>query len=302
MASFDLRCVAPAGDHCGEALLWSDDEGAIYWTDVNRFLVHRMVLATSAVESWLFDEPCVALSLTSRAGTLLLAVGSRLLLWQPAGDVRDDYGFALASAPGARLNEGQSGPGGEFWVGSMGNNVGPDGETRDFAGAPGELFRIIDGAPPQRFRSGLQIANTLCFSPDRRTLYFGDSLQNIVWRHDYDAATRTISGETPFFAGFDRGVPDGSAVDCDGFLWNARFGGGCLVRVAPDGSIDRLVELPISNPTTCAFGGADLRTLFITSASIHLSRPERLAGSVFALEAPVPGMPAFAFHLACQSG
>ena len=293
-----LRCVAPTGDHCGEALLWSADEGAIYWTDVNRFLVHRLVLATHAVESWLFDEPCVALSLTTRVGTLLLALGSRLLLWQPEGDVRTDHGFALSSAPGARLNEGRSGPGGEFWVGSMGNNVGRDGESIDFVGAPGELIRIIDGAPPKQFKAGLQIANTLCFSPDQRHFYLGDSLQNIIWRHDYDAVTREISGETPFFADFDRGVPDGSAIDADGFVWNARFGGGCIVRVAPDGRIDRIVELPISNPTTCAFGGADLRTLFITSASIHLPRPERLAGSLFALDAPVAGLLPHSYALA----
>lgn len=298
MSGINLRCIAPAGDQCGEALLWSAGEGAIYWTDVNRFLVHRLVLATHAVESWLFDEPCVALSLTSRAGTLLLALGSRLLLWQPHGDVRTSHGFVLASAPAARLNEGRSGPGGEFWVGSMGNNVGRDGETMGFAGAPGELFRIIDGEPPQRFKANLQIANTLCFSPDQRHLYFGDSMRNIIWRHDYDSDTRAITGETPFFAGFDRGVPDGSAIDAEGHLWNARFGGSCLVRIAPDGSIDRIVELPISNPTTCAFGGADLRTLFFTSANIHLPRPERLAGSLFALDAPVPGLLPYPYRLA----
>lgn len=298
MPDLNLRCLVPAGDHCGEALLWSAAEGAVYWTDVNRFLVHRMVLATRAVESWLFDEPCVALSPTTRPGTLLLALGSRLLLWQPAGDVRDDHGFALASAPAARLNEGRSGPGGEFWVGSMGNNVGPDGELVDFSGAPGELFRIIDSAPPQRFVSGLQISNTMCFSPDQRHLYFGDSLRNIIWRFDYDPATRAIAGQTPFFAGFARGVPDGSAIDAEGYLWNARFGGSCLVRIAPDGRIDRIIELPISNPTTCAFGGVDLRTLFITTAAIHLPRPERLAGSLFALDAPVPGLLPYPYRLA----
>ena len=123
-------------------------------------------------------------------------------------------------------------------------------------------------------------------------------MRNIIWRHDYDSDTRAITGETPFFAGFDRGVPDGSAIDAEGHLWNARFGGSCLVRIAPDGSIDRIVELPISNPTTCAFGGADLRTLFFTSANIHLPRPERLAGSLFALDAPVPGLLPYSYRLA----
>ena len=293
----NLRCVAPVGDHCGEGAVWCAEEAALYWTDVNRFLVHRLVLRTGAVETWFFDEPCTALSLTSRAGTLLLATATRLLLWQPAGDIRTDHGFALARWPEARLNEGRSGPGGEFWVGSMTNNVGAQGEVLPISGARGELFRIIDGAPPQRLKDGLTISNTMCFSPGHRHLYFGDSAANTIWRYAYDATTRSITDETVFFAGFDRGAPDGSAIDADGYLWNARFGGGCLVRIAPNGSIDRIAELPISNPTTCAFGGPDLHTLFITSAAIHLPRHERLAGSLFALDAPVPGLPEYRFVL-----
>jgi sugar lactone lactonase YvrE len=290
MNNLGLRCVAPVGDLCGEGALWCAQEQAVYWTDVCRFLVHRMALSTGAVESWFFDQPCVALSLTSRPGTLLLAIGSRLLLWQPAGDVRTDQGFALARWPGARLNEGRSGPGGEFWIGSMGNNVGPDGENIAMAAANGQLFRIAHGQPPVCFKDDIGISNTMCFSPDGRHLYFGDSLANTIWRWDYDPAERSISHETPYFSGFDRGLPDGSAIDADGYIWNTRFGGGCLVRIAPGGAVDRIIELPVSNPTTCVFGGRDLRTLFITSARIDLPRHERLAGSLFALDAPVPGL------------
>jgi sugar lactone lactonase YvrE len=290
MNDLNLRCVAPIGDMCGEGAVWCADEQTLYWTDVCRFLVHRIPVATGAVESWFFDEPCVALSLTTRPGTLLLGIGSRLILWQPDGNIRTDHGFSLDRWPGARLNEGRAGPGGEFWIGSMSNNVGPDGEHIDLEGAKGELFRIIDGQSPQRFKDGIVIANTMCFSPDQRHLYFGDTAPNTIWRYDYDAATRLISNETVFFAGFERGKPDGSAIDADGYIWNTRFGGSCLVRIAPDGSVDRIVELPVSNPTTCAFGGPDLKTLYITSATIYVERHERLAGSLFALDAPVAGM------------
>src|ERR1700729_3106447 len=113
-----LRCVAPVGDHCGEAATWNADESRLYWTDVNRFLIHR-VDEEGAVSSWLFDEPVVALSLTDRPGTLLVALGSRLILWRPADASRDDFGFDCSLWPRARLNDGRAGPRGEFWIGSM---------------------------------------------------------------------------------------------------------------------------------------------------------------------------------------
>ena len=103
----------------------------------------------------------------------------------------------------------------------------------------------------------------------------------------------SISCERPFFSGYSRGHPDGSAVDSQGHLWNCRFGGSCIVRVAPDGKVDRVIEMPVRNVTTCAFGGADLRTLYITTASILTDSSDRLAGSLFALDVDVPGAAAF---------
>jgi sugar lactone lactonase YvrE len=287
--NLNLRIVAPIGDRCGEGLVWAPVENAVYWTDVCRFLVHRMTLDNMAVQSWYFDEPCVSLSLTDKAGTLLLGVGSRLILWQPESDTRTDYGFALDTWPTVRLNEGRAGPGGEFWIGSMANNVGPDGEDGTVDGLQGILYRIKTGEAPMIAKTGIGISNTLCFSPDNQYLYFGDSDQNVIWRFEYDAATQTLSNEVPFFEGYARGKPDGSAIDADGYLWNTRFGGGCIVRIAPDGQIDRVIELPVSNITTCEFGGADLSTLFITTATVFLDRHERLAGSLFALDAGIAG-------------
>ena len=119
-------------------------------------------------------------------------------------------------------------------------------------------------------RRDVGISNTLAWSPDRRRFYFGDSLANTIWSYDYDRATGTIQNEAVFFAGFDRGLPDGSTVDAEGYLWNCRYDGGCIVRVSPDGKIDRVIEMPVKNITTCTFGGADLKTLFVTTASATL--------------------------------
>ena len=103
----------------------------------------------------------------------------------------------------------------------------------------------------------------------------------MIWSYDYDAATGAITNEAPFFQDFDRGLPDGSTVDAEGYLWNCRYYGGCIVRVAPDGRVDRVIEMPVKNITTCTFGGADLKTLYVTTAA---SPNQRLAGGLFAIQ------------------
>lgn len=294
----ECRLAAPTGDRCGEAALWHAEEACVYWCDINRFLVHRYDPASGAVRSWMFDAPVVALSLTSEPGRLLVALGSGLLHWWPAGDRRQAQGFDLPDWPAVRLNDGRADPLGNFWVGSMRNNVGAHGEVLAAGGTEGKLFRIAPDGRSRLFRDGLVVSNTLCWSPDRSRFYFADTVQNIVWEHDYDAVEGTIGEARVFFAGFDRGGPDGSTMDREGYLWNCRFGGGCIVRIAPDGSLDRIVEMPVTNPTTCAFGGADLTTLYITSASVLAPEHERLAGSLFEIDTSVAGLPENRFRIA----
>ncbi|MFI4973277.1 MAG: SMP-30/gluconolactonase/LRE family protein [Caulobacterales bacterium] len=291
-----VRCVAPVGDKCGEAATWCAEERALYWCDVNRFLVHRMG-PDEAVKTWFFGEPVTALSLTDRPGELIVALGSHIILWRPEDDRRRDFGFALPGAPRARLNDGRAAPNGDFWIGSMGNNVGPDGEPTHEEAGLGVLYRFRPGAAPSVEKSDLGISNTLCWSPDRRTFYFGDTMRNLIWAYDYDPDTGAIGAERPFFQGFDRGHPDGSATDAQGCLWNCRFAGGCVVRVTPDGRIDRVVEVPARNVTTCCFGGDDLRTLYITTAAMRTDESDRLAGSLFALRTDAPGLDGFRARL-----
>ncbi len=284
-----VTCVAPVGDQCGEGAVWSAEERALYWTDVNRFLVHRWDADSDAVRFWRFDEPVVALSLTDRAGVMLVALGSRLLLWRPETDARGDHGFRLPGWPRVRLNEGCADPAGRFWVGTMKNNVLPNGD--DGATAPGEgvLYRVASDGGASEHAHGIGISNTLCWSPDRRRLYFGDTMANVIRVWDYDLATGDIANPRPFLADYPRGGPDGSAMDSAGRLWNCRYGGGCVVRVAPDGGIEGTVELPVPNITTCAFGGPDLRTLFITTARGPRVPGDRLAGGLFSVPVDVPG-------------
>jgi sugar lactone lactonase YvrE len=291
-----LRCVAPVGDRCGEAATWCAEEASLYWCDVNRFLVHRLDLG-GAVTSWHFDEPVTALSLTDQDGVILVALASRLILWSPYDDSRRDHGFECAGFPLARMNDGRASPNGDFWIGSMGHNVGQGGEALECPPGLGNLWRIRPGGTASLEKSGIGISNTLCWAPDNRRFYFGDSLANTIWSYDYDPATGAIANEQVFFAGFERGGPDGSAMDSAGRLWNCRFDGGCVVCVSPDGEIDRIVEMPVRNITTCAFGGPDLKTLYITTASMMTHEGDRLAGSLWALEVETPGLDGFRVKL-----
>jgi len=289
--------IAPTGDICGEAATWSADEDRVYWVDINRFLVHRIERASGAVTSHLFDEPVVAISLTTRAQTLLVALGSKLILLNVETDAREDLGVALPDSPAARFNDGRTDPNGIFWIGSMGNNVGPNGENLDVVDGLGKLFRYASGGPLEEVEAGIGIANTLCWSPDKSTFFFGDTLKNEIRRYPFDTATSTIGEGVVHFSGFDRGFPDGSTIDAEGYIWNCRFAGGCIVRVAPDGSVDHVIDMPVKNITTCCFGGPDLSTLYVTTASVLKDESDRLAGSLFAIETQTRGLPENRFKL-----
>lgn len=296
----DPICVAPTGDWTGEGAVWHAGESALYWVDINRHLVHRFDPEARTVRTWFFDEPITATGLTTRDDTLILALGSKVILWQPANDARADFADPHRNWPRERFNDGRPDPAGYFWVGTMQNNVGGEGADVPITERTiGRLFRIAPDGSSTLVKSGIGISNTFCWSPDRRRFYTGDTLTNVISVWDYDARTGTVSNERPFFAGFDRGSPDGSAVDRDGYLWNARYGGSCVVRVAPDGAVDRIVELPVSAVTTCTFGGPQLKTLYITSAGggAGQGKGERLAGGLFALAVDTPGLPENRFRL-----
>lgn len=287
----EIRCVVPAGDVCGEGAVWSAEEEAVYWTDINRFLIHRYDPRTGNTKNWLFNEPVVALSITTEDGRLLVALGSKLIWWWPATDQRRDHGFVLPNSPAVRLNDGRADPQGNFWVGSMRNNVLPDGEAGEAGGTDGVLYRIAPDGTVTEWMHDLGISNTIGWSPDRQTFYTADTLANEFYACDFDQDTAEISNRRAIFSGFDKGLPDGSAVDCEGYIWNCRFFGRSIVRLAPDGKIDQVIDMPVKNITTATFGGPSLKTLYVTSASALRDSGDRLAGSLWAIDTDVVGLP-----------
>jgi sugar lactone lactonase YvrE len=284
-------CVAPTGDRCGEGAVWHAAHSAVYWTDICRFLIHRFTPADQCVRTWYFEEPVTALSLTDRDDVLAVVLGSGVILWEPATDARGEPSFQLEGWPKVRLNDGRTDPRGSLWVGSMRNNVNADGSSGEAGGRDGILYRLDPDRKVSIFRRHLGISNTLAWSPDRRHFYFGDTLANTIWSYDYDSSTGVITGEQPFLKDFPRGLPDGSTIDAEGYLWNCRYSGGCIVRVGPDGKMDQIVEMPVENVTTCTFGGPNLKTLYITTAANEGAVGHRLAGALYAVQTDVPGQP-----------
>ena len=282
-------CVAPTGDACGEGAVWHAAHEAVYWVDINRFLVHRYTLEDECVRSWFFDEPVTAVALTDRPETLVQVLGSGVILWQPERDQRSDAIFHLEGWPKVRLNDARPDTRGSLWLGSMRNNVDANGSAGAVGGRDGKLFRLDPDGTVTIWREQIGVANTVAWSPGQRCFYFADSLANTIWAYDYSPDDGSIANERPFLTGFARGLPDGSCVDAEGFLWNCRFGGGCVVRVAPDGGIDQVVEMPVKNITTCTFGGRDRKTLYVTTARMESAPGDRLAGGLFAIETDVAG-------------
>lgn len=193
----------------------------------------------------------------------------------------------LKEPEGFRTNDGGVAPDGSFWFGTMDN-------AEDLA--EGQYYRLAPDLKAERL--GLPevlVTNTMQFSPDGRTFYTCDSAEQQILSFDYDPGSGALSNRRVFASTMEAGCyPDGSAMDAEGYLWNAQWAGSRVVRYAPNGEIDRIVKLPISRPTSCAFGGDKLKTLYITSARVGLSDAaldrQPMAGSLFALDVETPGL------------
>ncbi len=272
----------------GESPVWSVAEQAIYWVDVLNPKIHRHDPATGAHDSWLVE---------TEIGSIGLASGKKLVTGLRMGFALYDLDaakFEIIDDPEGggrlnanRLNDGKVDRAGRFWCGSM----------QDPGHEPvGTLYRLDTDRTVHPMADGIRIPNALCWSPDDRTMYFADSLAGRIWAYDFDLATGAIDNRRVFAEATEGGGhQDGATVDAEGCVWSAHIFGGRVVRYDPDGRIEREIQVPTPRVTSCAFGGRDLDTLFITTASMRMSREELaadpLAGSLFAVETGVRGLP-----------
>ncbi|HEX7299147.1 MAG TPA: SMP-30/gluconolactonase/LRE family protein [Solirubrobacteraceae bacterium] len=269
-----------------EGPLWDEATETLYWVDIPAGTVHALDTA-GARRSWdvAADVGCIVLR---RDGGAVVALRHGL----HALDLTTGAVTFLADAERddvtTRYNDGKCDPSGRLWVGTL------DDEDRPTAA----LYRLDADHSMHEVRSGVRCSNGLGWSPDGGTLYWTDSPTRKILAFDYDADTGEARRPREL-VGDERGLPDGLAVDAEGCIWSARWDGDCVVRYAPDGRVLTTLPLPVSRPTSVAFGGAGLDHLYITSAAWKLTPPERerqpLAGALFVCRPGVQGMPAARF-------
>jgi len=287
-----LEVFAQQEDLLGEGPMWSAGEQALYWIDIARKRLHRKTLLGERAQWNLPGRPGCVEQLA--AGGLALILDEGVHSFDPyTGAIRLISPVSLA--PGSRFNEGKADPRGRLWFGSMQDNFGPNDTAIPIERFLGSLFCLDDRGKITVMEQNIGISNTLAWAPDQTRFYFADSLLNRIFAYEYDADTGRIAHKRLFFEAPGLGVPDGSAIDIDGCLWNARWGAGRVLRITPDGRIDRQIEVPALQTSSCAFGGPNLDTLFITSARIGMT-PEAftespLSGSVFAISGLAQGLP-----------
>jgi len=283
----DLVETIKVGATLGECPLWCDRTQSLWFTDIEARALYCCNWEERRLERYKTPERLGCFGFVEGGRELIAGFESGFAFFDPrSGAVT---WLARFENQGMRLNDGRVDRQGRFWAGTM-------AEDPALAGRAG--LYCFDGSLHIRER-GLSIPNSICWSPDSRFFFLSDSKRNVIWRYGFDPASGEISGRE-VFATTPEGVgPDGSAIDAAGCLWNAQWCGSRVVRYAPDGRVDRVLEVPASRPTSVAFGGPDLNLLFVTSSRdgltpAELSR-ESGAGEVFVYNTEFVGLPEHRF-------
>jgi sugar lactone lactonase YvrE len=276
-------------DQLGEGPCWDDRLDTLLRVDISNGLVHGWSPDTGSAWSRGFGGEVSAAIPRAHGRGLLVAAGHRLLIED--GERGDVLASVEQDLPDNRFNDCKCDPQGRLWAGTMSKTRTP---------GTAALYRLTPGEPLERVVGGTTISNGLGWSPAGERMYFIDSTTQRIDVFDFDGATGAIAERRPF-AEIDPadGLPDGLTVDATGGVWVCLFGGGQLRRYDEQGRLDAAYELPVTNPTSPCFGGADLRTLYVTSARHRLSddqlAAEPLAGALLALNPGVAGLPGSRF-------
>jgi sugar lactone lactonase YvrE len=280
-----VRLVLQARDQLGEGAFWDERAGELLRVDITRGRIHAWNPATHRVATQEVAGEVSAVVPRAQAAGCLLATGHRLLLRE--GDAERTLAVVEQDRPDNRFNDCKCDPQGRLWAGTMSRRRAPGAAALYRLQTHGEIERVI---------AGTTISNGLGWSPAGDRMYFIDSTTQRIDVLDFDAATGDVANRRALVEVDPRdGLPDGMTVDAEGGIWVCLFGGGAVRRYSPEGVLEAAIALPVTNPTSAAFGGADLRTLYVTSARHRLS-PEQLAveplaGGLFALHPGVRGLP-----------
>lgn len=285
-AKTEVRVAADVRCELGEGPIWHPERQTLIWFDIYAQVLFESDGKGGPIRALGFGEPVSAAALLDPS-SIIVAGATGLHRVNLETEERSLLASLEADNRMTRTNDCRVGPGGAFWIGTMGY---------PFAEGVGSLYRFQAGRF-ELLQSDLTTPNCIAFSPDGTRAYFSDTFDHRILVFQLDQMTGAPTGEPDLFLDLSREglCPDGAVVDAEGCLWNAQFGAGRLVRYRPDGRLDQVVEFPVSMPTCPAFGGSDLKTMFVTSGWVGLSsgakEEQPLAGAVFAFELETPGIP-----------
>jgi len=268
----------------GEGVLWNALDRRLWWTDIHGKKLWAYDPATKKSESYPAPDRICCFA-PRRDGTVVAAFADGFAFFDPKAGRRDEIAKVEAELPQTRLNDGRTDRQGNLIAGGM--------DEKD--GKPVSSVWLLDAnLKVTKLFGSVRCANSTCFSPDGRTMYFADSPDCEIVAFEYTPGVSVGKRRSVAKLPKERGVPDGSCVDAEGFIWNAVWEGYRVERFAPDGRLDRTIEVPVQKPTCVAFGGADLDILFITTSRLgsgsEILEREPQSGSLFAVRPGVKGL------------
>ena len=270
MTPFDTRVCK-----LGEGPLWHPERKELFWFDIMGRTLH------SKTQSWSFADYVSAAGWVDR-DTLVVATSKALVRFDLATGTATPLISLEADDTVTRSNDGRADPFGGFWIGTMGVNAEPDA---------GAIYRYFRGEL-RKLVSDVTISNAICFSPDGLTVYYCDTTTSVIQKQPLSPLDGWPVGPATVFVDLsEAGInPDGAVVDADGYLWNAQWGLGRVARYAPDGTLERVVDVPATQTSCPAFGGDDLCTLFCTTAQVGLTNAPA-AGQTYFTQTDIKGQP-----------
>ncbi|NEQ69003.1 MAG: SMP-30/gluconolactonase/LRE family protein [Symploca sp. SIO2D2] len=272
-------------DELGECPLWHAKSDSLYWIDWCRNILYRKKREGSSAEHIQLDRNIRAFAFC-RSGDLLLNLngGLSLLNWEN-GELHEVISLSLGEEE-QNVNDAKCDARGRFWFGTISSS------------GKGRLLRFDPADKSLRtIREDIHTSNGIGWSADGEAFYYADSGKKIIWKCAYDLETGELGPFEDFadFSSIDLGNPDGLAVDVEGCVWVAMWDGKCVLRISETGKILRCIDFPVMRPTSCAFGGEDLKTLYVTSAAVDLEpQPAEQvlrSGNVFSMKVSIPGVP-----------
>ena len=273
----------------GEGITYSNLDENLFWLDIsNKSKLYKLNLSSN--KNFVYDLPEIVTATSIKStNELVLASNNGINLFNTKTNIFKKQIGLEDNQLQTRSNDGASDALGRLWFGTMQNNFDINGNSIPITRNMGKLYKVDINKQVTVMEDDLGIPNTFVWSPDNSKFYFTDTLTGTIKSYDFNLQTGTLTNKQNFI-NIDRGLPDGSTIDTDGCLWNCRWGGSCIVRFTPDGKIDQFIEMPVQNVTNCVFGGSDMKTLFITTASNEDDGRTDMDGDLFAINLQYQGI------------